>query len=149
MKPGTRLLSIALCLPTGLLVGQGLATDAWPTYAGDYSQRRYSTLRQIDQTNARHLTLAWLRRLTAGPDAGEGSWFGRQAPQPGEGQVPRVGLVDLSERAVAALRIVARIGRPCVRRQPLAHEQPGRETERNREEQRAGLHFKVTRYAVK
>ena len=88
MKTGTLLLSIALCLPNGPLVSQGLdpslltkpATNAWPTYAGDYSQRRYSTLRQIDQTNVRHLTLAWLRRLTAGPDAGEGSWFG---PPPG------------------------------------------------------------------
>src|SRR5882672_2601726 len=80
MKTGTLLLSMALCLPTGLLLGQGLATDAWPTYAGDYSQRRYSTLSQIDQTNVRHLTLAWVRRLTAGPDAGEGSWFG---PPPG------------------------------------------------------------------
>src|SRR6266853_789647 len=88
MKTGTLLLSIALYLPTGPLVGQGLdpslltkpATNAWPTYAGDYSQRRYSTLRQIDQTNVRHLTLAWVRRLTAGPDAGEGSWFG---PPPG------------------------------------------------------------------
>src|SRR5437879_13695991 len=83
MKTGTLLLSIALCLPTGPLVGQGLdpalltkpATDAWPTYAGDYSQRRYSTLRQIDQADVRHLTLAWVRRLTAGPDAGEGRWF--------------------------------------------------------------------------
>ena len=88
MKTATLLLSIGLCLPNVPLVGQGLdpslltkpATNAWPTYAGDYSQRRYSTLRQIDQTNVRHLTLAWLRRLTAGPDAGEGSWFG---PPPG------------------------------------------------------------------
>ncbi len=80
MKTRTLLLSIALCLPDGLLLGQGLPAGAWPTYAGDYSQRRYSTLRQIDQTNVRHLTLAWLRRLTAGPDAGEGSWFG---PPPG------------------------------------------------------------------
>src|SRR5882724_10276716 len=80
MKTGTLLLSIALGLPTGPLLGQGLATNAWPTFAGDYSQRRYSTLRQIDQANVRHLTLAWVRRLTAGPDAGEGSWFG---PPPG------------------------------------------------------------------
>src|SRR5713226_2142381 len=80
MKTGTLLLSIALCLPNGPLVGQGLATDAWPTYAGDYSQRRYSTLRQIDQTNVRHLTLAWVRRLTAGPGGSEGGWFG---PPPG------------------------------------------------------------------
>src|SRR5207248_1863573 len=80
MKSGTLLLSIALCLPTAPLLGQGGTTDAWPTYAGDYSQRRYSPLRQIDQTNVRHLTLAWLRRLTAGPGGGEGAWFG---PPPG------------------------------------------------------------------
>ena len=84
IKTRTLLLLIPLCLPNGPLAGQGLdprlltkpATNAWPTYAGDYSQRRYSTLRQIDQTNVRHLTLAWVRRLTAGPDAGEGGWFG-------------------------------------------------------------------------
>src|SRR6267143_1189981 len=88
MKNATLLLSIGLCQPNGPLVGQGLdpsvltnpATKAWPNYAGDYSQRRYSTLRQIAQTNVRHLPLAWVRRLTAGPDAGEGSWFG---PPPG------------------------------------------------------------------
>ncbi len=80
MKTATLLLLIPFCLPNGPLVGQGLAPDSWPTYAGDYSQRRYSTLRQIDQTNVRHLTLAWVRRLTAGPDAGEGRWFG---PPPG------------------------------------------------------------------
>src|SRR3989442_15930547 len=80
MKTGTLLLSMAFCRPTGPLLGQGWATDAWPTYAGDYSRRRHSTLRQIDQTNVRHLPLAWVRRLPAGPAAGEGSWFG---PPPG------------------------------------------------------------------
>ncbi|HEY6224277.1 MAG TPA: acido-empty-quinoprotein group A [Gemmatimonadales bacterium] len=57
-------------------------TDAWPTYAGDYTQRRYSTLTQIDTTNVRHLTLAWVRRLTAGPGGGEGTWFGPPAGPP-------------------------------------------------------------------
>src|SRR5438105_950648 len=88
MKTATLLLLIPFCLPNGPLAGQGLdpalltrpATDAWPTYAGDYSQRRYSTLKQVDQTNVRHLTLAWLRRLTAGPGGSEGAWFG---PPPG------------------------------------------------------------------
>src|SRR6266487_3196081 len=82
------LLLTSLCVPGGSLAGQSLdpalltkpATNAWPTYAGDYSQRRYSTLSEIDTANVRHLTLAWVRRLTAGPDAGEGSWFG---PPPG------------------------------------------------------------------
>jgi alcohol dehydrogenase (cytochrome c) len=84
IRTGTLLLLTRLSLPSGPLVSQGLdpalltkpATDAWPTYAGDYSQRRYSTLSQIDTTNVRHLTLAWVRRLTAGPGGGEGAWWG-------------------------------------------------------------------------
>ena len=41
--------------------------ESWPTYSGDYSGRRYSSLTQINQTNVKHLTLAWMRRLTNGP----------------------------------------------------------------------------------
>lgn len=78
------LLLIALLLPGGSLLGQGLdpatllkpATDAWPSYAGDYSQRRFSTLTQIDTSNVKHLTLAWVSRLTAGAGGGEGGFFG-------------------------------------------------------------------------
>ncbi|MBI1874897.1 MAG: acido-empty-quinoprotein group A [Acidobacteria bacterium] len=39
--------------------------DAWPTYHGDYSGRRYSTLKQIDTSNVKTLTLAWVYRLNA------------------------------------------------------------------------------------
>src|SRR6266566_4919009 len=82
------LLLTSLCVPGGALAGQSLdptsltkpATEAWPTYAGDYSQRRYSTLTQINTNNVRQLTLAWVRRLTAGPGGGEGGFFG---PPPG------------------------------------------------------------------
>src|SRR5579863_7550726 len=35
------------------------ATDAWPTYHGDYSGKRYSTLDQINRSNVGTLTLAW------------------------------------------------------------------------------------------
>src|SRR4051812_9409901 len=35
-------------------------TDTWPTYNGDYSGRRYSTLSQINQSNVNQLTLAWM-----------------------------------------------------------------------------------------
>src|SRR5437660_10234588 len=81
------LLLIPSCVPCGSLVGQGVdpallttpATDSWPTYAGDYSQRRYSTLTQIDTTNVRHLSLAWVSRLTAGAGGGEGGFFGPPA----------------------------------------------------------------------
>src|SRR2546426_2841208 len=78
------LLLIPFCVPCGSLVGQRLdpalltrpAIDSWPTYAGDYSQRRYSTLTQIDTSNVRHLSLAWVSRLTAGAGGGEGGFFG-------------------------------------------------------------------------
>src|SRR5437660_2615891 len=80
------LLLIPFWVPRSSLGGQGLdpalltkpATDSWPTYAGDYSQRRYSTLTQIDTTNVRHLSLAWVSRLTAGA-GGEGGFFGPAA----------------------------------------------------------------------
>jgi alcohol dehydrogenase (cytochrome c) len=41
--------------------------ESWPTYSGDYTGRRFSALKQIDRTNVKTLTLAWTRRLTAGP----------------------------------------------------------------------------------
>src|SRR4030095_10498481 len=41
--------------------------ESWPTYSGDYTGRRYSSLTQINQTNVKHMTLAWMRRLTNGP----------------------------------------------------------------------------------
>ncbi|MFL5612549.1 MAG: acido-empty-quinoprotein group A [Gemmatimonadaceae bacterium] len=83
-KSATILLILSLALPNGAASGQGLdpalltrpATDAWPTYAGDYTQRRYSSLKQIDTSNVRHLSLAWVRRLTAGAGSGEGGFFG-------------------------------------------------------------------------
>lgn len=42
------------------------ATNAWPTYHGDYSGRRFSTLSQINQSNVKHLTLAWVWRVKVG-----------------------------------------------------------------------------------
>lgn len=35
------------------------STDSWPTYHGDYSGRRHSTLTQITPANVSQLTLAW------------------------------------------------------------------------------------------
>src|ERR1700691_3659145 len=50
------------------------ATNDSPTYAGDYSQRRYSVLNQVNRTNVKDLTLAWKSvALTAGPGGGGGS----------------------------------------------------------------------------
>lgn len=40
------------------------ATDSWPTYNGDYSGRRYSTLTQINSSNINSLAVAWMFRIT-------------------------------------------------------------------------------------
>jgi acido-empty-quinoprotein group A len=55
--------------------GQGLdpeamlrpPTDTWPTYNGDYSGRRYSTLDQINAGNVHSLTLGWVFRTHGVP----------------------------------------------------------------------------------
>ena len=51
--------------------------DAWPTYSGDYSGKRYSALKQINQSTVKNLTLAWVTRLTDGPGEQGGFGFGR------------------------------------------------------------------------
>src|SRR5580658_132020 len=40
--------------------------DSWPTYSGDYSGKRYSSLTQVNQSNVKNLTLAWVSRIAAG-----------------------------------------------------------------------------------
>src|SRR5262245_361598 len=42
------------------------AATSWPTYNGDYSGRRYSTLAKINATNVKHLSVAWIYDLPAG-----------------------------------------------------------------------------------
>ena len=37
--------------------------DSWPTYSGDYSGKRYSALKQINQATVKNLTLAWVAKL--------------------------------------------------------------------------------------
>ncbi|MGH9667608.1 MAG: acido-empty-quinoprotein group A, partial [Bryobacteraceae bacterium] len=67
-------LSTCLALLPAALLAQGLnpalltkpATNAWPTYNGDYSGRRFSSLTQINQSTVKHLTLAWEFRAVAG-----------------------------------------------------------------------------------
>jgi len=54
------------------------ATDSWPTYSGDYSGRRFSSLTQINQTNIKDLGLAWVSHLPAGP--GPTGPFARTGP---------------------------------------------------------------------
>ena len=40
--------------------------DTWPTYFGDYSGRRYSTLTKITDKNVKNLSLAWMAETTGG-----------------------------------------------------------------------------------
>jgi alcohol dehydrogenase (cytochrome c) len=57
--------------------------DSWPTYSGDYTGRRYSTLKQIDQSNVKQLSLAWVARLAGGagtPGGGPGGAAAGAAP---------------------------------------------------------------------
>ncbi len=67
----------AVVLATASLQGQGAgavdpatlsrpATTSWPTYNGDYSGRRFSTLTQINADTVKSLSLAWMTRLTQG-----------------------------------------------------------------------------------
>jgi alcohol dehydrogenase (cytochrome c) len=51
--------------------------ETWPTYSGDYTGRRYSTLKQINQTTVKNLTLAWTARLTGGDPAAAAAGGGR------------------------------------------------------------------------
>ena len=49
----------------GLMVTQieKPSTDSWPTYNGDYSGRRFSSLTKVNAGNVKHLSLAWIYDL--------------------------------------------------------------------------------------
>ena len=40
--------------------------ESWPSYSGDYSGKRYSSLTQINQSNVKNLTLAWVSKVVTG-----------------------------------------------------------------------------------
>src|SRR5262245_40376673 len=80
----------ALLLLPALLSGQGKGLDpsqllkplgeSWPTYSGDYSGKRYSSLKQINQLTVKNLTLAWSAEMTAGAGGFGGRGRGGGAP---------------------------------------------------------------------
>jgi alcohol dehydrogenase (cytochrome c) len=106
LKKTTRLLlSWCLLTPAFLLAQAGgldpsaqlrPPTDAWPTYSGDLTGRRYSALGHVNKTNVKNLSLAWVGRGfvegtgatgRAGPGAaggrgGGGGRGGAPAPYP-------------------------------------------------------------------
>jgi alcohol dehydrogenase (cytochrome c) len=71
-------LSLLLAVPA-LLAAQGLdpselvkplgSTDNWSVYGGDYSGKRYSSLKQINKDTVKNLSLAWSARLTSGSES--------------------------------------------------------------------------------
>ena len=73
---------IAISMGVSLLAAQSLdpklllkpPTEAWPTYNGDYSGKRFSPLNQVNSTNISNLTLAWMYRINnVGPQRGVGN----------------------------------------------------------------------------
>src|ERR1051326_8363256 len=86
-------LGTLLLLATSTLFAQGLnpaklgapPTDTWPTYNGDYSGRRYSTLAKINQSNINSLSLAWVYRANGAPPGIGGPFGGRISATPVEG----------------------------------------------------------------
>jgi alcohol dehydrogenase (cytochrome c) len=63
-------LALLVCLVASLAAaGDQGPTDSWPTYNGDFSGRRFSTLTKVNAANVKHLSLAWTFRL---PLQGEG-----------------------------------------------------------------------------
>src|SRR2546423_10951274 len=70
-----------LLLVSGILLAQGglnpaklgaPPTDTWPTYNGDYTGRRYSTLTKINQSNINSLSLAWVYRANGSLGGAQG-----------------------------------------------------------------------------
>src|SRR5690349_2328681 len=57
-------------------------TDTWPTYHGDYSGRRYSTLSKINASNITSLSLAWVHRAQMGSGPGGGIFGTRISATP-------------------------------------------------------------------
>ena len=75
MKRTSLAIGIIALSAAALLSGQGRLdpaklgqppTDSWPTYHGDYSGRRYSTLTKINASNVNALSLAWVYRFNTG-----------------------------------------------------------------------------------
>jgi alcohol dehydrogenase (cytochrome c) len=84
MRIDKLLFTLSVCLAPAMSQAQGLdpaeilkpLKEGWPTYSGDYSGKRHSALTQINQSNVKNLTLAWMQRLTAGSAAPAGGGFG-------------------------------------------------------------------------
>lgn len=77
---GALVLCASLYIPLRAAIGEGVTTaellhptpDSWPTYNGDYSGRRFSSLSKINDSNVKSLSLAWMYQLRSGGDPSGG-----------------------------------------------------------------------------
>ena len=70
-------------------------TDSWPSYNGDYTGRRFSTLTKINDGNVSALSLAWVYRLNPGA--------GHEQPGQHQGHAAAGERRDVSHRAGSRL----------------------------------------------
>jgi alcohol dehydrogenase (cytochrome c) len=85
----------------------GPLAENWPSYSGDYSGRRHSTLTQIDQSNVKNLQLVWSTRIEPGMPAGGGRGFGGGPSYPT--LVGGEGTGELNDSGGRARRIVGSV----------------------------------------
>jgi alcohol dehydrogenase (cytochrome c) len=58
-------------VPPAKLLNPG--TDSWPSYNGDYTGQRFSTLAKINDGNVQALSLGWMYRMNAAGGGNPGS----------------------------------------------------------------------------
>jgi alcohol dehydrogenase (cytochrome c) len=100
VKAGTFALSVGIALLPVSLRAEGLdpvlltkpPVESWPTHHGDYSGRRYSTLKDINALNVKSLTLAWIYRANTSPGGAIIGGEGPEGPAPGGGMAAFGGL---------------------------------------------------------
>jgi len=79
MKTRELALGLVLVFAPAAILAQGVTdsmllhppANSWPTHHGDYSARRYSSLKLINDTNVQDLSLDWESRVTGGTPAEE------------------------------------------------------------------------------
>jgi alcohol dehydrogenase (cytochrome c) len=100
VKASTLALSLATVLLPVAVLAQGLdpalltkpAVDAWPTHHGDYSGRRYSTLKEINARTVKSLALAWVYRANTSQGGAIIGGEGAEGPAAGGGMAAFGGL---------------------------------------------------------
>src|SRR3954469_14678917 len=91
LVPSISIAALASACLLGQILDPALLTqrlgESWPTYSGDYTGQRYSSLTQINQSTVKNLTLAWTSKITPGPGEQGGSGGGRRG---GANSVPLI-----------------------------------------------------------